>query len=81
MNTKEQIKSILCVLGGVSEISDESSLQDDLMLDSLSMVMLLVEIEDAFDIKLDESDMNPFELVTVQEVVDMVQKYVGEIDE
>ena len=49
----------------------------DLGMDSLRMVMLLVTIEDTFDIELDESDMNPFSLITVQNVVDLVMEYVS----
>ena len=52
-------------------------MQGDLALDSLLMVTLLVEIEEAFEIELDESDMNPFDLVTAQDAVDLVKKYCG----
>jgi len=48
------------------------------VLDSLSMVTLLIEIEEQFGIELDEKDMNPFELTDVQSVIDMVKKYGGE---
>ena len=48
---------------------------EDLSMDSLRMVMLLVMIEDVFDLELDESDMNPFALITVQDVIDLVSKY------
>ena len=51
------------------------TLVGDLGLDSLKMVMLLVMIEDSFEIELDESDMNPFALITVEDVIDLVAKY------
>ena len=57
------------------------SLQADLSLDSLAMVMLLIEIDEAFGIELDESDMNPFELNTVQDIIVLVSKYLGDEDE
>lgn len=61
----------------LSPITDaEQTLLDDLSLDSLRMVMLLVTLEDNFEIELDESDMNPFTLITVRDVVDLVMKYV-----
>ena len=64
------------------EITDNNaSLQEDLALDSLAMVMLLIEIEEAFGIELDESDMNPFELNTVQDVIVLVSKYFGDENE
>lgn len=58
------------------KIADTSAqLLRDLAMDSLKMVMLLVMIEEVFEIELDESDMNPFALLTVQHVIDLVAKY------
>lgn len=81
MNIKEKVKGILCELSGEETVEKSSLLQGDLALDSLSMVMLLVEIEEAFNIELDMSDMNPFDLSTVQSVIDMVARYVGNENE
>lgn len=58
------------------KITDTSlHLISDLALDSLRMVMLLVMIEDVFNIELNESDMNPFVLITVKDVINLVAKY------
>ena len=54
---------------------NSNSLQNDLGMDSLGLIMLLTMIEDTFEIELDESDMNPFALQTVQDVIDLVTKY------
>ena len=78
MNIVEKVKGILCQLSGEEIVENSSLLQEDLALDSLSMVTMLVEIDDIFDIELDESDMNPFDLSTVQNVIDMVIRYVGD---
>lgn len=75
MSTEDKVKKILSSLSGEEDIKSETSLQNDLALDSLAMVALLVEIEDTFNIELDESDMNPFDLTTVQSVINMVKKY------
>ena len=75
MNIEEKVKEILCDLSGEESIENSSTLQGDLALDSLMMVTMLVEIEEAFDIELDEADMNPFDLSTVQSIIDMVAKY------
>ena len=55
----------------------------DLAMDSLRLVLLLVNLEETFHIELDESDMDPFQLITVRDVVNLVNKYVsgGENDE
>ena len=60
----------------IEKITDTSvKLLEDLEMDSLRMVMLLVMIEDTFEIELDESDMNPFALLTVKDTIDLVAKY------
>lgn len=81
MNIEEKVKEILCELSGEESIENDTSLQGDLALDSLMMVTMLVEIEEAFGIELDEADMNPFDLYAVQSVIDMVGKYCGDEDE
>lgn len=75
MNIEEKVKEILSNLSGEETIENYSTLQADLALDSLMMVTMLVEIEEAFEIELDEADMNPFDLITVQSIIDMVAKY------
>ena len=81
MNSEEKVKGILCELSGEESIKNSFTLQGDLALDSLMMVTMLVEIEEVFGIELDEVDMNPFDLSTVQSVIDMVAKYCGDEDE
>jgi len=67
---------------GLLTISDTSmTLAEELGFDSLKLVMLLVLIEDSFEIELDESDMNPFELLCVEDVVQLVKKYVEPTEE
>ncbi len=77
MKIEEKVKQILAMLSGAETVGDEAVLQDDLALDSLLMVTMLIEIEDAFGITLDESDMNPFALTTVRDVTELVQKYTA----
>ncbi len=72
---KSQVTEILEDICAIEVTDETATLQNDLQMDSLRMVMLLVMIEDGFDIELDESDMNPFVLVTVQDVIDLVVKY------
>ena len=81
MNIEEKVKGILSELSGEKLIKNISSLQEDLSLDSLMMVTMLINIEEVFNIELDEADMNPFDLGTVQNVIDMVAKYCGDENE
>ena len=78
MKPEKKIKGILSELSGEKRIKNSARRQENLALDSLSMVTLLIEIEEQFGIELDEKDMNPLELTDVQSVIDMVKKYGGE---
>ena len=77
MEIFDQVKVILSELSGMETICPEHELQGDLGLDSLQMVTLLMMLEETFQIVLDESDMNPFDLINVWHVVDLVEKYAG----
>ena len=57
MREYEQTISILEKMSGIKIDDPDMSLQNNLGLDSLEMVLLLVEIEDSFDIEIKESDM------------------------
>ena len=78
MEIFEKISKILSELSGIEEIKPENDLKEDLALDSLSMITLLLEIEETFEIELDESDMNPFDLNTVEDAVKLTEKYLGD---
>ncbi len=83
MNYEYEVFEIIKDLCGVEQVNASMALASDLPMDSLHMVMLLVMLEDTFEIELDESDMNPFALITVQDVIDVVVKYKSksEVDE
>lgn len=64
---------------GLSQIDHKDmKLIDDLGFDSLKLVLLLVMIEENFNVELDESDMDPYMLLTVEDVIRLVFKYVKE---
>ena len=72
---KSQVTEILEDICAIEVTDETATLQNDLQMDSLRMVMLLVMIEDTFEIELDESNMNPFALLTVKDVINLVAKY------
>ncbi len=76
MKIFDKVTAILSELSGMETICSEHALQGDLGLDSLQMVMLLMMLEETFEIVLDESDMNPFLLISVMDVVSLVEKYI-----
>lgn len=71
-----KIADILQELCGVEAVAISDKLQDDLGLDSLGLVSMLLMIEERFDITLDESDMNPFDLVTVGDICLLLERYI-----
>ena len=77
MKIFDKVIQILFELNGSQNIKLDHEIQKDLNLDSIQMVTLLVMIEETFEILLDETDMNPFDLVTVSDVVNLVEKYTG----
>ena len=81
MNIETKVKQLLSELSGEESVENTDHLQKDLALDSLMMVTMLVEIEEAFGVELNEADMNPFDLSTVQNVIDMVAKYCSDENE
>ncbi len=74
---KNQVIELLCELSGKEEVNVSDTLQIDLGFDSLGLVALLLALEDTFGFILDETDMNPFDLSTVQDVVRLTEKYYG----
>lgn len=79
METKTTIYNILETLSGQTIATDDTSLQEDLGLDSLQLVTLLLDLEESFGIELNESDLNPFELQTVTDVINLINRYCEDI--
>lgn len=73
---KTQVNEILKEKSFCDNITAELKLNEDLGLDSLNMVELMVELEERFNIEIDESDLDPAALQTVEQVYALVAKYV-----
>ena len=77
MSVNERVITVLNSFSNKKDIQLQDRLQSDLGMDSRSMVMLLIEVEETFQIQIHESDMNPFDLNTVENVVRLVERYQG----
>lgn len=75
-NTKAVINSILSEKRFSDTITADMKLSEDLGFDSLSLVELIVDLEDRFDIEIDESDLDPGQLKTVAQIYSLVDKYL-----
>jgi len=76
MEKEEKINGIISKLSfaGKSPLPDDE-LSSDLGFDSLSMVELLIVIEESLNILIEVSDLDPARLTTVQDLYDLMQKY------
>ena len=77
MEIELKVIEIFEELTDLEDIELDYNIQEDLNLDSLVLVTMILQVEDVFGIQLDESDMNPFDLTTVGDVVNLVKKYIG----
>ena len=80
INVKEGVFKILSDLSGVSVNEAQMRLVEDIGLDSLMLVTMLIEIEEEFNIELNESDMNPYDFITAGDVIAMTERYVGDVN-
>lgn len=70
-----QTVSALCA--GNIPLKKETSLRDDLGLDSLKMVELIVKLESFFGLQFEESDLDPQAIDSMEDVYRLVGKYIG----
>ena len=80
-DTKAMVINVIEDLCAVKVEDVTQRLIEDLAMDSLRMVMLLIMLEDAFDVELDESDLNPFSMKTVDDVIILMDKYSPQTEE
>lgn len=76
MELQKRVFELLEEITMVEKISVYDELAADLGLDSLGMISLLIALEDTFHIELDESDMDPLALQTVDDIVQLAERYV-----
>jgi len=71
----ERVKEVLSEQLGVdeNEITEEASFQEDLEADSLDLVVLIMELEDQFGIKISDEDAQKIQ--TVGQAVDYVTSH------
>ena len=77
MDIEAKLKELLYEIDDeidVEEISAESKLKEDVGLSSVAMIYMAVSIENEFGIDLSDANMN--DLVTVGDVVELIEKYL-----
>lgn len=74
-NIEKQVIGIVKRISGAEKVLKKHTLIEDVGFDSLKMVTLVVTLEDELKIELDESDMNPYDLKKVSDVIKLAKKY------
>jgi len=70
---KNQIKKTAPACGE-TQITYGTDLLDDLMLDSISIMQLIVSIEEEFDIEISDENLTPDKLNTFGKLLDIVEE-------
>lgn len=78
IDTRNIVDSIIMEKKFSETITAEMELKGDLGIDSLSLVELVVDLEERFNIEFDESDLDPANLKTVGSIYSLVDKYTEE---
>ena len=76
MNVKEIVYSCINKVVFVDDIEESNDLKEDLGLESLSLVSVIVEIEDSCNILFDDADLDPAGITSVYDLLKLTEKYV-----
>lgn len=75
--TKKIVMEIICkVLKNKTEVSDKTDLISKNILDSISFVKLVSELENIFNIEFDINDLNIDKFKTISLIVENIYKYI-----
>lgn len=69
-------KTVSELCAGDGNLEKRTSLRSDLGFDSLKMVELIVKLEQYFGLEFEESDLDPQDIDTLEDVYRLVAKYV-----
>ena len=76
----DRLKITKEVIGLAYDVAEVEVLEDDNLkeygMDSIALVSLIVEIEMKYNITFSDDDLNPNNLTTIKNIVDMMEKYL-----
>lgn len=76
MDIFQRVAEVIAETVGCEEVSAEQLLKEDIGLDSLSLVSVVVGLEEKFGVEFQESDLDPSEIAQVKDLVKLVEKYI-----
>lgn len=74
-NLDSRVKNVVGSLCEM-EVNENDLLKEDLGIDSLSLVNVVFELEEAFEVQFDADNLNPDELLRVSDLIELVRKTV-----
>ncbi len=74
MDALKVIAKVINQMVGIETVAAQDNIKLDLGLDSLSIVSLIIGIEDELAIEFDESDLDPSKLETIADLIKLVEK-------
>lgn len=78
---KEKIEAVIAeTVFWEGPLESNTMLKNDLGFDSLSMVELIVKLEETLNIQFRESDLDPQNIETVGDIYQLITNYVEETD-
>ncbi len=72
-DTFRKVKEVIGNVCGAQEIKGDDLLKEELGVDSLALVEVVAELEDKFSVEFDMGSLNPDELMTVADLVSLVE--------
>lgn len=76
MNIFKKIEEVISETVGVDSIMAEQELKTDIGLDSLSLVSVIVGLEEKFGVEFNESDLDPSKIILVRDLIELVEKTI-----
>ena len=76
MDIFQRVAEVIAETVGCEEVSSEQLLKEDIGLDSLSLVSVVVGLEEKFGVEFQESDLDPSEIAQVKDLIKLVEKYI-----
>lgn len=76
MDIFRKVEEVICDTVGGENVAADQELKADIGLDSLSLVAVIVGLEEKLGVEFNESDLNPGKIIRVQDLVELVEKYL-----
>ena len=76
MDILKKVEEVINETVGGDSVALNQELKTDIGLDSLSLVSVIVGLEEKFGIEFNESDLDPIKIIRVKDLVELVEKTI-----